>query len=111
MLTRRSFVTLVSGWLAEARSGTRSQAPGSLQGVWSGAVHARGATVKVLTAAPGLPISLTLSSEEAQISDQTAVADADGLAAFVLANLNERSRYRYEVRAPGESPVAGGFRT
>ena len=109
MSGRREFIGALPGLAALARLPAGSQ--GEVRGAWVGAVTPRDATLKVLASGPGLSLSLTLADDASPPVSRTQATDADGVAAFELAGLRERTRYRYSVSAPGGAPVEGRFRT
>ena len=109
-ITRRRFVALWLGLLAQARAW--AQSPAQLRWVWLGACTNEGVTIKARTA-PGVELRLSATREGdtgASPVERTAVADQQGVATFVLSGLRERTRYRYTVSGPG-APLDGTFRT
>ncbi len=112
MISRRQFVTTVPAWLALLSAEARAQGPRTIIGAWSGAVTPEGATLKVLAGAPGVPITLQLSAAAAPpIVPRTVATNADGVAAFVLKELQPKTRYQYSVRTSSEPALEGSFRT
>jgi alkaline phosphatase D len=108
-IRRRAFLGGLPGLLALVRRPSARRGP--VLGVWSGAVAARGATVKVLAEGPGLGVDLDLSAEGMPSARRSQATDASGVAAFVLDGLRERTRYRYVVSTPGAPVIEGRFRT
>lgn len=112
MISRRRFLSAVPGAVVAALP-AGAQAP-RLQGLWMGGVVPRGITIKVLTAAVGLPVVLAVdagAAEEASPPERVVVSDADGVATFVLTDLTPGSRRRFTVSTGGEPALAGAFRT
>jgi alkaline phosphatase D len=106
---RREFIGALPGLAALPWLPAGSQ--GEVRGAWVGAVTPRDATLKVLAGRPGLSISLTLADDASPRVHRTQATDADGVAAFELAGLRERTRYRYTLSAPAGPTLEGRFRT
>jgi hypothetical protein len=106
---RREFIGALPGLAALARLPAGSE--GEVLGARAGAVTPGGATLKVLASRPGLVVSLTLTNDASPPLRRSRTTDSDGVAAFELDGLRERTRYRYAVSAPGGAPVEGRFRT
>jgi phosphodiesterase/alkaline phosphatase D-like protein len=111
-IPRRSFVALLTAALAQARG--RAQVRPAVDWVWMGACTASGLTIKA-QARPGARLELSAAPsgapEGAPGLATVAVADADGVATFVLDTLQPRTRYRYTVGTAGTPPLTGAFRT
>jgi phosphodiesterase/alkaline phosphatase D-like protein len=111
MISRRRFLAAVPGAVVAASLPLGARGRGSILGIWIGAVTPRSATIKALTAAPHVPMSVSWSDGATARASQTVVADGNGVATFVLMGLASRTRYRYVVSAPGEPGLEGSFRT
>jgi alkaline phosphatase D len=111
MISRRRFLSTVPGAMVAAALPVGAQSRRSITGVWMGGATAQGVTVKVLTAAPNVPVTLSMPASATPALEQTVPADTDGLATFVLTGLAPRTRYRYAISAPGEPAIDGSFRT
>jgi alkaline phosphatase D len=111
MISRRRFLAAVPGAVAAASLPARAQGRRSIVGLWTGAVTEDSATIRVLTSAPEIPVSLTIPGDVLPGLDQKVTANGDGVATFVLTGLQPRTRYRFAVAAPGEVAVDGSFRT
>ena len=111
MISRRRFLATVPGAVVAASLPLRAQGRHGVIGLWTGAVTPGGATVKVLTSAPGVPVGLVAPAGATPGINRTTTADADGVATFVLTGLAPRTRYRFAVSAPGGPPTEGSFRT
>jgi phosphodiesterase/alkaline phosphatase D-like protein len=112
LLSRRSFLALLAAMLAQVRGW--AQLRPAVDWVWSGACTADGVTIKA-HARPGAMILLVASPlDTAAVSStvtRAAVADANGVATFVLGDLEERTRYGYSVSTEGTAALEGTFRT
>ena len=112
MISRRRFLSAVPGAVVAALPAS-AQAP-RLQGLWMGGAVSRGITIKVLTAAAGLPVVLGLGAGEAgepAQPERIVVSDADGVATFVLTDLTPGGRRRFTVSSGGGPALDGTFRT
>ena len=111
-ISRRKFVALLVAALAQVRSWAQGLPP--VDWVWSGACTADGVTIKAHTR-PGASLQLMATMADAADGTagvkQTATADDNGVATFVLDGLQSRIRYRYTVGAEGTPPLTGTFRT
>ena len=106
---RRAFIGALPGLAALAARPAWSQ--GGPPSVWSGAVTARGATIKVLADRAGVSVELELAADTSPLVRRAQPTDAHGVATFVLDGLRERTRYRYTVLTPGRPAREGRFRT
>jgi alkaline phosphatase D len=102
----------VVAWLA-ASVGTQAPPPDAVRWAWSGGVTSSGAVVKARASRAGLPARLELARAEggSPVANRETAADADGVAAFDLRELEPGTRYEYRVSAGGFQAVAGTFRT
>lgn len=111
-IPRRSFVALLTAALAQARGW--AQVRPAVNWVWMGACTASGVTIKA-HARPGTVLELSAApagaANGAPGATTVAVADAHGVATFVLDTLRPRTRYRYAVGTAGTPPVTGAFTT
>ena len=112
LISRRSFIAFLAAALAQVRGWAQGLA--RVDWVWLGACTADGITIKA-HAQPGASLQLLAAIRDAPEGSpsvrRTAVADDNGVATFVLDNLQPRARYRYTVGAEGTAPLAGSFRT
>ena len=106
---RRAFLGTLSGLAALVGRPARGRA--TPPGVWSGAVTASGATIKVLADRAGVPVELELTDGASPPVRRAEPTDAHGVATFVLDALRERTRYRYAVTVPGQPALEGRLRT
>lgn len=88
-----------------------AQGPTRLRWVWVGACAHDRVTIKARAAA-GIELRITATPENDAGSpvERTAIADAQGIATFVLDGLRQQTRYSYAVTGAG-APLDGTFRT
>jgi phosphodiesterase/alkaline phosphatase D-like protein len=112
LISRRKFIALLAAALTQVRGW--AQGLPQVNWVWSGACSAEGITIKAHSR-PGASLQLVATPVDAPDGSpglkQSAVADDNGVATFVLDRLQARIRYRYTVGTEGTPALTGTFRT